>query len=157
MRNGESPRRRRSIAGKGRSPNSWYFALHLQRTNPFPEVDCPRSSPIFPRWTVPDLPSPIFPRWTVPDLPLALFRCMCSLGFLAVSMIQMCVCEGRVLLGASFGLHLNRSARASRECESGDCALFIPLRWGGLYHGMNESRAKSGTTTFESRALAGVL
>ena len=40
MRNGEPPRRRRSVAGKGRPPPSWDVVSTFQRT--FPEVDCPR-------------------------------------------------------------------------------------------------------------------
>ena len=39
-----------------------------------------------------------------------------------------------------------------------EIAPFLSLSvGGGLYHGVNESHAKSGATTFESRTLAGVL
>ena len=42
----------------------------------------------------------------------------------------MCVRGGRVPLGASFEVHLIRSDRASRECESEDCALFMSAHKG---------------------------
>ena len=54
MRNGEPPRRRRSIVWEGRSPPSWDVASPSRRADHIPRVDCPRLAKIRGDWIGPD-------------------------------------------------------------------------------------------------------
>ena len=60
---------------------------------------------------------------------LALFRCMCSLGFLAVSMIQMCVREGRARFGRVFRVAFESVCQDPKRVRIGRSRPFYGTRF----------------------------